>query len=80
MFALSRYNSSDVIIKKLTNILLDTNSIKSQNAEIIDSLDLLKLESIQFALMNFQRLKYFPADWKFRNTILKMMMRFFISN
>ncbi len=71
LFALSRYNSSDVIIKKLTNILLDTNSIKSQNAEIIDSLDLLKLESIQFALMNFQRLKYFPADWKFRNTILK---------
>ncbi|MDP2364131.1 MAG: hypothetical protein Q8M94_10220, partial [Ignavibacteria bacterium] len=65
LFALARYNSSNVVVEKLKNILLDTNSIKSQNLEDIDSLNLLKLESIQYALMNFQKLKFFPIELNF---------------
>jgi cyclophilin family peptidyl-prolyl cis-trans isomerase len=71
LFVLSRYDGSNRVIEKLKDILKDINFIKSQNLENIDSLSLLKLESIQYALMNFQKIKYFPAEWKFRHEILK---------
>ena len=71
LFALSRYNGSNKVIEKLKDVLKDINSIKSQNSENIDSLSLLKIESIQYALMNFQKIKYFPGVWKFRHEILK---------
>lgn len=69
LFVLSRYNSSARVIDKLKKILLDQNKIKSQYSEKADSVELLKMACNQYALMNFQKLKFFPTEGKFLKLI-----------
>lgn len=69
LFVLSRYNGSARVIDKLKKILLDQNKIKSQYSEKVDSLELLKIACNQYALMNFQKLKFFPTEGKFLKSI-----------
>lgn len=62
LFTLARYGSSEKVINKLIDILVIPMDTKSQFSEIADSLDRLVIELKQYALLNFQVLKYFPSD------------------
>lgn len=64
LFTLARYGSSNKILDDLNNILQMSDSTLSQNYEEAAELELKNISLKQFALMNLQRLKYFPSDIK----------------
>ncbi len=62
LFVLARYNSSDKIVKTLNEIFTKTIDSKLNNSESHHQNALLNSTLKEYALMNFQRLKYFDAD------------------